>query len=397
MSGKLRVLMLLENNSYFEDSRVRNEAEALAGAGHRVTVLCPADSEHARVWRHGGITVHGIPLITWIAERFGHVGEYGAFLVAAALYVLWASLRGGFDVIHAHNPPDVSFLIALPWKLFGKRFVFDHHDLSPEIFAIRFAGKWPLVFRILAASERLSCQTADLIISTNESIRRVEIERAGADAEKIHIVRNGPRLDVFTPAARDPAARERTGSLLVYVGTIGPMDGVEHLLRALEILVREYGRDDLSCRVIGSGDSLPKCRCLAEELGVAARVEFTGWLKDEDELVAAIRDGDVCVDPAPANPLNDHLTMIKIMEYMALAKPIVAFDLPETRHSAAGAALYARPNECTDLARQIARLLGDPALRAKMGEEGRARVTTGLAWEFSAKELLAAYDRLARG
>jgi glycosyltransferase involved in cell wall biosynthesis len=396
VSAKLRVLMLLENNSYFEDSRVRNEAEALAAAGHRVTVLCPADREHPRVWRSGGITVRGLPFLAEIAERWGHVGEYTYFLIAATLAVLAASFRGGFDVIHAHNPPDVSFLIALPWKLLGRRFVFDHHDLSPEIFTIRFAGKWRFVFRILAAAERLSCRTADLIISTNESIRRVEIERAGADAGKIRIVRNGPRLDVFTPGAAERGERARPAFLLVYVGTIGPMDGVEYLLRALEILAREHGRDDVSCRVIGSGDSLEKCRRLAQELGVADRVEFTGWLQDEDSLVAAIRDADVCVDPAPANPLNDRLTMIKIMEYMALAKPIVAFDLPETRWSAAGAALYARPNECTDLARQIARLLADADLRAKMGEEGRARVASELAWEYSARELLAAYDSLVR-
>lgn len=389
---KRRVLMLLENNPYFSDTRVQNEVETLSAHGYRVVVICPSDVEAPPVWRGEAVTVYSLPVIRPFSGKLGYLWEYGQYLVLAGIWALAISLRYGFDVIHLHNPPDILFLIALPWKLLGKRLVFDHHDLAPEILAFRFNKTEGLLYKAMVLAERASCRLADCILATNNSIKNLDIQRSETNPAKIYIVRNGPRLSHFAIGSVPDQVPTCESSWLAYVGTIGPMDGVNYLLYAIAHIRYEMGIDSIRCRIIGDGDSQPDMIALAQSLGIEDLVHFTGWVKSREALVRILCDVDVCVDPAPSNNLNDRLTMIKIMEYMALAKPIVAFDLPETKISAQGAALYARPNEPEDLARKIVHLIHDPRLRLEMGRLGRQRVVCELAWEYSSEALVAAYD-----
>jgi glycosyltransferase involved in cell wall biosynthesis len=231
------------------------------------------------------------------------------------------------------------------------------------------------------------------VIATNESYRAIEMARGRVPAERITVVRNGPHLESLHPVEPDAALRQRAGTILGYVGRMGPQDGVDYLLRALYHLVYDLDRRDVFCVIIGKGDMLPELKTLAKELDVEKHVWFTGWIPDED-LIRYLSTADICIDPDPSNPFNDHSTMVKMMEYMALGKPIVAFDLPEHRVTAQAAALYARPNDELDFARQIAALMDDPERRKTMGQQGQERVETELAWSHQEEHLLEAYDAL---
>lgn len=390
----LRVLMILENNSYFSDVRVRSEAESLSANGYCVSVICPRDPAYPAVWQEDNIRVYGIPVRSLFKGTLAYLWEYASFLAVAQLYTLYLGVREPFDIIHAHNPPDLIFLGALPWKLLGKRFVFDHHDLSPETFAFRFNKTSGWVYRTLVWAERMSCQLADLVIASNESIKKIEVERAGTHPNNICVVRNGPNLSQFAPERYPSSPNGGTENhLIAFVGRIGPTDGVQYLLRALACIVHQMGRQNVRCRIIGSGDALDDLRALAVSLNIGDRVEFTGWMSDKQQMLKLLSEAEVCVEPAPVNDLNQQLTMIKIMEYMALAKPIVAFDLKETHVSAQDTILYASANDPEDMARKIVTLLDQPEMRRAMGLAARERVVNNLAWEFSARALVSAYSR----
>jgi glycosyltransferase involved in cell wall biosynthesis len=301
-------------------------------------------------------------------------------------------VREGFDVVHAHNPPDTLFLIAGFYKLFGKKFVFDHHDVSPELYEARYGiGARPSVRRLLGLFERITFRTADHVIATNESHRSIAVGRGGVALSDTTIVRNGPETEKMRPTAPDPSLRNRARTVLGYVGIMGPQDGVDYLLRAIRHLVNDLDRKDVFCVIIGRGDAVLALEDLAESLGIADKVWFAGWLSPED-LPRYLSATDICVDPDPSNPYNDKCTMIKMMEYMIMGKPIVAFDLPEHRVSAGDAAVYARANDELDFARKIEELMDDPDRRRQMGEIGRERVFRDLSWEHQAKKLLAAYE-----
>jgi glycosyltransferase involved in cell wall biosynthesis len=303
-------------------------------------------------------------------------------------------VRHGFDIIHAANPPDLLVLLAAPFKLLGKRFVFDHHDLSPELYDVREGGKGhPIVHRALVILERLSCRMADLIIATNESYKAIEMARDGVPESRIVVVRNGPDLEDFKLVEPAPGLAQPGKTLIVYMGVIAAQDGVDYLFRSLDCLVNELRLDDFHCVVIGDGDALPALKAMVERLGLSNYVRFTGWVQRAD-IPSYLSAADICVAPEPSNALNDHSTIVKVMEYMALGKPIVAFDLPEHRYSAGAGAIYAQPNEELDFARQIATLLADAGLRQKVGQAGRARAEASLAWSRQAKALVEAYCRL---
>jgi glycosyltransferase involved in cell wall biosynthesis len=280
------------------------------------------------------------------------------------------------------------------YKLWGKQYVYDHHDLSPDLYRVRFNdGGKGLVFHALVFFERLSCRLADRIIATNESHRAVEIERGGAQAGRITVIRNGSYLGQAEGAQPDPGVRGSANTVIAYAGVIGYQDGVDYLIRALAHLVGGLDRRDFRCLICGTGDALPEVQALVGEFGLESYVRFTGWLARAD-LVPRLLAADICVAPEPSNPYNDRSTMIKLMEYMALGKPTVAFDLPEHRVTAGEAAVYATPNDELDFARQIARLMDAPDLRARLGRVGKMRIETGLAWPYQAKKLLAAYASL---
>jgi glycosyltransferase involved in cell wall biosynthesis len=276
--------------------------------------------------------------------------------------------------------------------MFGKKYVFDHHDINPELFEAKF-GRQGLLYRLVCLFERLSYRTADVAIATNESYKRVAIERGSMDEGNVFVVRSGPDLERVRLVAPDPGLRNGRRFLVGYVGVMGKQEGIDYLLRSVQHIVLVLGRRDIQFCLIGGGTEYETMRRYALELDVADYVNFPGRIPDH-ELFTALSTADVCVNPDPVNPMNDKSTMNKITEYMALGKPIVQFDLTEGRHSAQGASLYAAKNDEIDFAIKIVELLDDAARREAMGRIGLERVARTLAWKHQAPILLAAYDRV---
>jgi glycosyltransferase involved in cell wall biosynthesis len=395
-AGK-RVLMLLENYPFPQDARVRAEAQALSEAGYRVAVIAPSGRGQRSNELVDGVRVYRYRSPVNANGYFGYLAEYGYSTLASLFLSVRALLSGGFDIVHAHNPPDTLVFIGGLYKLFGKRFLYDHHDLAPEMYDARFDGKGPrLLRRALLLLEKLSCSVADHVIATNESYKATEIERHSLPSDKVTIVRNGPILDRLQPVDPDPELRARAGTIVGYVGVMGYTDGVDHLLRALHHLVYDLGRTNTLGVLIGQGDAWKELQLLATSLGLDDHVWFTGFIPDGD-MIRYVCTADVCVDPDPSNPFNDRSTMVKMMEYMALGRPIVSFDLPEHRVTAGRAAAYVRPNDELEFARTIAELMDDPERRAEMSAFGRRRVEEKLAWRHSIPHLLEAYDKVLNG
>lgn len=391
MRSSASVLMLVENNAYPFDVRVRREALTLRDAGFRVFVISPRGKDQTWTENVDGVEVFRFPAPPGGDGLIGYVFEFGYATLAMFVLTCWVAVRHGFDVIHAANPPDTLFVIGLVFKLFRKRFVYDHHDLSPETYLSRF--KQPTenaVSRVLRMLERGCYATANVVIGTNESYRELAIQRGRKRPEQVFVVRNGPPLS-FQRVAPDPTLAGRARYLIGYVGTMGPQDGVDYWLRAIQKMVVVLGRRDFLAVIIGDGDAGPSLRALARELAIEPFVWFTGRISDRD-LKTYLSTVHVCVHPDPLNPLNDRSTMNKMMEYMAFGKPTVAFDLREARYSAQDAALYAQPNDELDFARKVCELLDDEAARERMGKSGRERVAKQLAWEYSVPELLRSYQ-----
>jgi glycosyltransferase involved in cell wall biosynthesis len=300
----------------------------------------------------------------------------------------------GFDAIHACNPPDTLFLIGGFYKFFGKKFLFDHHDINPELYEAKFQRR-DFLYRLMLALERLTFKTADVAVATNESYRRIAIERGGLSPGKVFVVRSGPdlsRLKILPPV---PELKKGRRFLVGYVGVMGRQEGIDGLLQSVRYIVYELKRTDIQFGLVGGGTELAAMQALAKELSVDDYVTFTGRVPDS-ELLAMLNTADVCVNPDIANEMNDKSTMNKIMEYMALGKPIVQYDLVEGRVSAEEASLYAERNDPKDLARKLVQLLDDEVLRKRMGQIGLERVKTTLAWEHEVPRLLAAYEALFR-
>jgi glycosyltransferase involved in cell wall biosynthesis len=386
-----RVLLLVENNSYPFDVRVRREASALRDAGYQVTVIAPRGDGQPWVECVDSVDVYRFPAPRGGSGLLGYLGEFAYATFAMFLLALWVSVRRGFDVVHAANPPDTLFAVGAFFKLFGKRFVFDHHDLSPETYLSRFGhGRPNLVSRVLLALERCSYAVADIVVATNESYKREAMARGKKAAEQVFVVRNGPPLS-FQQVDPDPVLAARAPHLIGYIGTMGPQDGVDYWLRAIREMVVTFGRRDFLAVIIGSGDAAPSLHALAKELDIEQFVWFTGRVSDA-QVRTILSTVEMCVQPDPLNQLNDKSTMNKVMEYMALCKPMVAFDLVETRFSAQEAAIYATPNSELDFAEKALWLMDHPEDRARMGAFGRHRVSTALAWEYSIPNLVMAYD-----
>ena len=391
------VLHVSENLTLPFDRRVWMELTALRAAGLEVSAICPTGETHAAPYEViDGIHIWRYPAPPVASGFLSYVWEF----LYCWLWTAWLSLvvlaRRGFDVIHAANPPDTFWALALPYKLFGKHYVFDHHDLCPELYVARFgehrAGNLP--HRALRALEWAQFRTADLVISTNESYRQVALTRGRVPPDRVLVVRSGPSRERFaTVRAVDPALKRGRCYLVAYLGVMAPQDGVDHLLRAAQVLVHERGRRDITFTLMGAGDSFEGLKALARELKLDEYVVFTGRIPDA-EVEVTLATADVCVSPDPLNPLNDVSTMNKVLEYMACGRPVVAFDLREHRFSAGEGASYARPNSDEDLADHIARLLDDPEQRARMGTYNRQRFLDRMAWEHNAGELIRAYERL---
>ncbi len=388
------ILIVVENLPVPFDRRVWNEATTLVRAGHRVTVICPKGKGYeAAEELLDGVHILRHPLPLEANGALGYALEYGSALLMEFWLACKAFRRHRFDVIHACNPPDTIFLLGVLFKLlFGVRFVFDHHDLNPELYEAKF-GRRGFFWRLMVLLERLTYQTADLAISPNLSYRQVALERGGMAEDRVFVVRSGPNLARMKVQPADPSLKNGRAFMVGYLGVMGKQEGLTYLLQAARHLVLDHGRTDILFRLCGAGPELPALQAEATALGLQDHVIFEGRIPD-DRLLAVLNSCDVLVNPDEVNAMNDKSTMNKIMEYMAVAKPVVQFDMTEGRFSAQDAALYAKPNDFADLAAKIADLLADPDRRAAMGAFGRQRVEQVLAWDHEAPKLLAAYAAL---
>ena len=323
---------------------------------------------------------------------FGYALEYSIALFWQFLLAIRVLFTRGFDAIHACNPPDNIFLIGLFFKLFGKKFLFDHHDINPELYEAKF-GRRDFFYKIMLAWERWTFRVADVSIATNESYKKIAIERGGMQADKVYVVRSGPKLERLKILPSDNSLKNGCDYLVGYVGVMGRQEGIDYLLRSAKFIIHELKRTDIHFGLVGGGTELTSMEDYAKELGISEFVTFTGRVSD-DEMLRMLNTADVCVNPDVATEMNDKSTMNKIMEYMALGKPIVQFDLTEGRYSAREASLYAEHNDERDFAKKIIQLLDNKELREEMGGFGRKRVLNELSWEYEAPKLLNAYQAL---
>lgn len=387
-----RALLLVENAPVPGDRRVLGEAKALVAHGFEVSVICPAWAEEPARATLEGIEVRRYR--PWHASggAASQVAEYLTALVKTWWLMVGLAQKPGFDVIHACNPPDLFFVLAWPFKLMGTRFVFDQHDLSPELYAALYGRDDGLIMNLLRWSERWSYRTCDAVIASNGSYADLACGRGGVARDRVFVVRNGPREDWPRPVGADPDLRGGRRFLVVYMGVMGYQDGVDVLLQAVATLVHRMGFTDATFALVGDGNASADLKRQAAALDIEDWVDFRGWVNDEDELSRYLVTADACVCPEPSSPLNDRSTFIKVMEYMASGTPVVAFDLPETRVSAGDAAVYATPGDVEGFAQRIVEVLTDGELAERMTGVAAERMPA-LRWERQVPGLIAAYER----
>lgn len=389
---KNRVLIIVENQTVPFDRRVWREACSLRENGYDVTVLCP----RRKTSNKGFEIVNGVRIYRHVSPpegstAAGYIWEYGWSLFFEFVYACWIYLRHGFDVIQGCNPPDDIFLVALPFKMFGVKYIFDHHDANPELYISKYS-KQGLLYKILVQLEKYTYRFSDVLIATNLSYQELAVKRGGLAADDVFVVRNGPEIDTFKAVVPDPARKNGKRFLVGYVGNMSIQDGLDILLEVAEH-IKNVGRRDIFFTCVGGGTELNKLRKMVEERSLSDTVHFTGRVSDQ-ELLEVLSAADICVNPDRPSDMNDISTMIKIMEYMALGKPIVQFDSKEGKFSAQAASLYADKSKgVADFAEKIIWLLDNPEEREKMGALGIKRVREELAWKHSVPNLLAAYDR----
>lgn len=383
------VCIIIENLPVPMDRRVWQEARALREAGYRVSVICPK----GRGFEASRETLEGIEIYrypVWEASSaVGYLAEYAMALAHGFFLSLRVYARTRFRILQACNPPDTIFLIGLFFKLFGVRFIFDHHDLNPELYEAKF-GKRDFGYKLVCWAERFTFRTADVSIATNESYRNIAVTRGDVPRERTFIVRSCPDLARMQRVVPQPELREGRRHMVVYLGVMGPQDGIELLLDSIEVIGKLRNSHDTLFVLIGAGTEQPRLKLLANQKGLDSVIRFTGRLPDE-AVAAYLSTASVGVAPDPATPMNDKSTMNKILEYMVFGLPVVLYDLTEGRRSAADTALYARNDDPEDFARQILKLLEQDELRAQLGARGRRRIEESLNWENEKRELLKAY------
>lgn len=386
------VLILVQNLPVPFDRRVWQEACALRDAGFDVSVICPSSKQHPALSEEiEGIHVHRYRPRIEAGRLAGYLLEYAVALSAMTVLAWRVAIRRPIDVVQACNPPDLLFLVALPIVLLRRaRFVFDHHDVSPELLMAKGHSAQSRVVRLSKVLERLTFGCAVVSIATNESYREVAVGRGGMERDDVFVVRSGPAN--FEPSSPDPSLKQGRPYLVGYVGVMGQQEGLDLLLEAARIIVGEYGRDDVTFALVGGGPEAQSLKALSQSMGLSEHVRFLGRVSDAD-LVTVLSTADVCVNPDEVNPMNNMSTMNKVVEYMALGRPQVQFETREGRVSAGPSSLYAAPNDPASLAEAICRLLDDPELRARMGAVGRSRFSEELSWTQQVPNLIAAYRR----
>src|SRR5215831_19141795 len=389
---KRKVLIIVENLPVPFDSRVWKEACSLLQEGYDVTVLCPRGKGYQQGYEViDGVRIYRHPMPSEGDSPMSYLREYGSALFWEFLYAWWIFLRHGFHVLQGCNPPDDIFMVALPFKLFGVKYIFDHHDANPELYFSKYE-KRDFFYKTQVWLERLTYRFSDVVMATNQSYAELAAKRGGHSPEDVFVVRNGPDLQTFKAVPPVPALKHGKRFLVGYVGTMSAQEGLDILLD-VAANVKSQGRNDVHFTCVGGGPGLAGLRQMVEDKNLGDTVNFTGRVP-EKELLEVLSTADVCVNPDKPCQMNDISTMIKIMEYMALGKPIVQFDLREGRFSAGEASLYAENHDLvSDFASKILWLLEQPEERRRMGEVGRSRVEGQLAWKYSVANLLAAYER----
>ncbi len=393
-SQRPRVLIIIMNLHVPFDRRVWLECQALTSAGYDVTVVCPRGKDSKPYEVIDGVAVHTYRPYAPGGSKAGFVAEYLYAFLATARLVARARRKGRFDVLQACNPSDIFWPIARWLRLRdGTRFLFDHHDLCPELYESRFPDGASLPHRGLLLLERATFRTADRVTSTNDSYARIAVARGGKLPEHVTVVRTGPDPERLKPAAPKPELRRGRDHLAAYLGVMGPQDGLDIVIAAADHIVHTMGRKDITFLLMGAGDCYEELAAERDRLGLRDYVDMPGRVPDET-VVDVLSTADVGLCPDPKNPLNDVSTMNKTMEYMAFGVPVVAFDLIETRVSAEEAATYVEPNKVEAFARAIVDLIDEPGRRAEMGRRGRERVERELAWEHQRGAYVAVYDEL---
>jgi glycosyltransferase involved in cell wall biosynthesis len=403
MSNRKWVLIIVENSYPPLDVRVWNEATTLRDAGWQVSVICPAPerTQHIggeprsteKIQRMDGVTLYRFPITFAEHGVFSFFREYlSAFISIARLsWDVWRNTP--FDIIHFCNPPDIFFPISLFFRFLGARVVFDHHDLLPEAILSRYTGATRrLLYAAVRTAEYMTFRTANVVISTNESYRQIAMERGGISEEQVYVVRNGPKIDDFKPVEPDLALKRKFHYLACYVGVMGHEDGIPELISAIRYVIHDLGRKDIGFTLIGDGAMRSQALSDLKTWGLESFVEMPGMILDNLVLRSYLSAADVCLSPEPLNPLNAKSTFIKIGEYMAMGKPIVAFDLDETRHTAGEAAIYIEPGNIPQFGKAIVTLIESPHTCQRMGGIGRRRFLDHFAWDHQEPHLLRAYE-----
>ena len=388
-----KILIIVENLPLPFDRRVWHECRTLTAAGAQVAVICPTGKGYEDSYELiDGVHIYRHPLPVDAKNASGYLVEYGAALWHEMRLAIRIFRRHGFDTVQACNPPDLMFLIALPFKWMGRSFIFDHHDINPELYEAKF-GKRGFFWKLMVLLERWTFKAAHVVISTNNSYRNIALERGGKQPQDVFVVRSGPDLSRLKIMDPNPAWRKGRTHMVGYVGVMGDQEGIDLLLEVAREVVFDHGRD-VQFVLVGGGPALDDLKALTRELNLTEHVTFTGRAPDA-ELFEVLSTADICVNPDRVNPMNDNSTMNKILEYMAFSKPIVQFEVKEGRFSAQDASLYAAPNDTRDMADKILSLLDDPARCAEMGRVGRERIEGELSWDHQVDTLIAAYERAA--
>lgn len=391
---KIHWVALVENHAYPADARVRPHLETLAAAGYDVSVISPRRKGQSKYEKVNGVQVYRFSLPAYGSKTTSYLMEFLHATFVMTLLTLWVWFRHGLDILHVFNPPDTLVIAALLPKLSGKTILFDLRDLSPELYMSKYEKHNKILYTLLVWFERITCRIANHVITTNETYRNIVIERDGLNPSRVSVVRQGPDLMRGYLVKPDADIRSRARFIIGYLGSMAKEDGIDHLLQALYHLDKEFNHQDWYCILIGPSDDLDGLQRLARELGILDRVLFTGYLRFE-QWISCLSAADICIEPAPSNPVNDISTTNKLMDYMALGKPIVSYGLTEQRVTAGEASLYAKPNDPIDMAKQIAFLIENSELRAHLGVIGRERIEEHLALQHQQVRLLSICGSLA--
>lgn len=391
-----KILIIVENLPVPFDTRVWQEATTLVENGYTVSVICPKGKGYEKEEEVlAGVHVYRHDLKTEGSGFVGYVKEYGSALYHEIRLAKKIYKEIGFDVIHGCNPPDDIYMVAKHFRKYGVRYVFDHHDICPELFEAKF-GKKGLLYKSQLWLERQTYRHAAFAFVTNESYKKIAIERGGMEPAKVYVLRSGPRLERLR--IQEPKLELKKGRkyMVGYLGVIGKQEGIPYLLEAARYIRNELHRDDICYGIVGGGTSLEELKTLSVSMGIDDIVTFTGRAPD-DVMLDYLNTADICVNPDEYNPMNDKSTMNKVLEYMALGKPIVQFDLTEGKYSAKEASVYANPNDAVDMGKKIVELLDNPQKRQEMSVYGRKRIVEELSWEHTSKALLAGYEAYFTG